>query len=70
MSLPHRVTVTVNGTAYKIEPGVFSFREFAAAVGHVGAKTATITTAHPVQPTTVNGNDSLEILGGEAFTIA
>lgn len=68
MALPAKVSVTVNGKTYQVEPGLYSLRSFEQAVGLKKTAQLSITTPHPTQATTINGNDSLTILGGEVMT--
>ena len=63
------VTVTVDGVKKTVEAGRYALKTFETVIG---SKTPfaklTITTAAPTQATTINGNDSFVIQGGEAFT--
>jgi len=64
------VKVTVDGTTFTLKPGLYTVREFEAAIGRSKSPVAklVITTPAPSQATTINGNDSFVIQGGEAMT--
>lgn len=67
MTGPRFVNVTVNGTKFNVEPGIYSLRDFEGLVGL--KKTASLSIqSRPSLPTTVNGNDSIQIIGGEVIT--
>lgn len=64
------VTVIVDGVNHTVKPGLYTMPEFQAAIGRPKNPISklSITTSAPAQPTTINGNDSFTIRGGEAMT--
>ena len=76
MATAKTVTITVNGKQIQIEAGTASFQNIVAAAGQMGAatpKTAkliTVSSAAPSQGSTIGGNGSYNIIGGEVLTIA
>ena len=67
MPNPAKVSITVNGKTYSVEPGTYSLRDFEQQVGL--KKTATLSiNLRPSLATTINGNDSFIIIGGEVIT--
>jgi hypothetical protein len=67
MSGSNKVNVTVDGKTVSIAPGTYGFTDL---VGHLGAssKTTSLTVGQPSKASTVNGNDSYQVGGGETFT--
>ena len=63
----HIVDVTVDGVKVKVEAGMYSFRDIVA-LTNANPKTYRMSVVSPTPATTVNGNDSFTIRGGEAFT--
>lgn len=63
------VKVTVDGHVYQVRPGLYNMPEFQAALGRQLTPIAklTITTSAPAQATSINGNDSFTIQGGEVM---
>jgi succinyl-CoA synthetase alpha subunit len=65
---PERVTVTVDGKKVEIPRGVLNFRDLVKAF-QADPKTSKITVVStPTPATTIGGNDSFTINGGEVFT--
>jgi len=67
MPNPAKVTITVNNKTYSIEPGTYSLRDFEQQVGL--KQTASLSVgSRPALATTIKGNDSFQIIGGEVIT--
>jgi len=63
------VSITIDGKKYNVPPGVSSLAELVAVTG-INKKTAklTVSVAAPSQSSTINGNDSYNVIGGEVMT--
>jgi hypothetical protein len=64
---PQKVNVTVDGVKVSVEPGIYSFHDIVA-ITNANPKTYKFSVVNPTPATTINGNDSFTIRGGEAFT--
>lgn len=62
------VTVTVNGTKVRIPSGTTTFAELAGLLGKPAAKMITLVSS-ATPPSTIGGNDSYRVAGGETFTL-
>lgn len=71
---PHKTPITINGVACKIGEGTNSFEEIIDAARNGGVSltnpTAVTVVSVPTQASSVKGNDSYKIIGGEVLTIA
>lgn len=63
------VQITIDGVKYQVSPGFTSLSDLIK-VTKINAKTAKLTvgTAAPVQASSIKGNDSYNIIGGEVMT--
>jgi hypothetical protein len=69
-TFPHaHATVTIDGVKVIVPTGLIGFQQLVQMAG-LNKKTAklTVVTPAPVQPTTINANDSYVIVGGEVMT--
>jgi hypothetical protein len=67
MALPLSVIVTVNGKKITVPAGIHSFKELVQATG-VSAATKQFAVTPVTPASTINGNDSYQIVGGEVLT--
>lgn len=76
MIYPHKVTITVNGASVKINQGTNSFNDIVAAAKEKGGinianpKSFAVNTAAAAQNSTIGGNQSYVISGGEILTLS
>jgi len=62
-------TVKINGVKKKLETGIYSFPELINALGLRASTTQiVVSVTAPAQASTINGNDSFQIIGGESFS--